>query len=164
MNKQELNEHFFDEMIRYATAEISEEMGNQFLSDKELRLKYKPSVELDVKMHKLFKQLRRKEQIARIRKTALKVAAVVLVFLTASFFTIMNVDALRIRLINYLLERDDKSTTIFINNSDGSFSTQIMPTYLPEGYKNIQLEITGNSYFAVYENNNGDNIFLYSIK
>ncbi len=38
-----------------------------------------------------------------------------------------------------------------------------MPTYLPEGYKNIQLEITGNSYFAVYENNNGDNIFLYSL-
>lgn len=160
MNKQELNDRLLDEVIRYAVAELVEEEASRLPSNEELKSIYTPSARLEAKMQKLFKQQRRREQFARIRKTALKAAAVVLVFLAVSFFTIMNVDALRVRFMNYISERGDKSTTIRVNNNDNSYSAEILPTYLPDGYKNVQLEIKSDYYFAVFKNDNGDKIVL----
>lgn len=158
MSRQALNERFLDEVIRYALAEIVDEIEKDLPSEEELKAKYKPSPALDARIQSLIQKERRKERLARMRKTALKVAAVIIAFLAVSFFTVMNVEALRLRIMNYFMERNEKSTTIRINNKENS--SAIMPTYLPEGYENIHLEFFDSFYLAIFENKNGERIFL----
>jgi len=160
MNKQELNDRLLDEVIRYAIAAMIEEEAGRLPANEELSSSYTPSAELEAKMQKLFKQQRRSEQFAHVRKTALKVAAALLVFLAVPFFAVMNVHALKVRFMNHLIERNDKSTTFRVTSKDSSFPAEILPAYLPAEYKNVQLEIKGDYYFAVYENDNGDKIVL----
>ncbi|NLM52631.1 MAG: DUF4367 domain-containing protein, partial [Firmicutes bacterium] len=107
------------------------------------------------------KEEERKEKFAQFRKTALKVAAVMIAFLAVSFFTVMNVEALKVRITNYFMVKNEKSTTIRVNNEQLS---TIMPTYLPEGYENVHLKVLEDFYYAIYENQNGDKMILQLIK
>ncbi|MGI6658660.1 MAG: hypothetical protein ACOX4N_04550 [Dethiobacteraceae bacterium] len=73
--------------------------------EEELAKRYTFSASHEQKMQQLFQQQKRKEKIAHMKRSALKIAAGVLIFLSVSFVTVMSVDALRVNILNFINER-----------------------------------------------------------
>ena len=87
MNKNTLNERILDEIIRYAVTNNIEE--TKWTREEELAKRYTFSASHEQKMQQLFKQQKRKEKIAHMKRSALKIAAGVLIFLSVSFVTVI---------------------------------------------------------------------------
>ena len=173
MNKDTLNERILDEIIKYAVASNIEE--TKWPKEEELAKKYTFSASFEQKMQKLFAQQRRKEKIARMKRTALKIAAGILIFLSVSFVTIMNVDALRVNFLNFINEKLEQYTKVSVehgsnpitneNKSDAELQGKVLPSYLPESYnKKVIFENKNNDYYLCkYQDYNGNEIDLIKI-
>ena len=162
MNKDTLNERVFDEIIKYAVANKIEE--TECPSEEELAKKYTFSASFEQKMQQLFAQQKRKEKIAHMKRTALKVAAGVLIFLSISFVTVMNVSALRVNILNFINEKMEQYTKVSVEHEskpNTEMQGKIMPAYLPENYnKEFFSENKSGYYLCIYQDNNGNKIIL----
>lgn len=161
MKKEELNERILDEIIRYAVIKEMEE--TQWPSHEELAAKYLFSDKFEANMQILFRDLKRQELITKIKNASLKTAAVILLLFAVSFGAIMSVEAYRVTVLNFFLERSRESTTISIgsnNNDYPGLQSGLLPEYLPVGYVNILYQDIGDYYFAIFRNEAGDEIYL----
>lgn len=159
MNKGELNEKIFDEIIKYATANEVNRIANDLPSEKELAAKYTFTQEFDNKMQLLFEQQKNSEVKAGKRKTILKIAAIIFIFLAVSTITIANVDAFRVHVLNLFSEMGDRSTTIYIDDTETSYDTILsedqglyLPTYIPEGFMVVSVDKFNDYYLITYKN------------
>ena len=166
MIKCSLNDEAFDELIRYAATRQLEKIADEVPTDEELAVKFTFSSNFEEKMQRLFLQQRKIERNARLRKVAIKIAAVILVILAVSTATVMTVDAWRVRVLNFISEINERSTTIYIDGGEvdyDRFLTEVremyLPTYLPGEYTAESIEKVGSYYLVTYTNNMG-NVFL----
>ncbi len=163
MKKYELNEKIFDEVLKYTAANHVEETENQWPSEEELATRYTFSRTFEKKMQQLFAEQKRRAQISKTKRTAVKIAAAFLIFITASIVLVMNVDALRVRVLNFFSDRSENSTIFSIGNDKEAFpETQglSLPAYLPSDYTMVSLEITDDYYLAIYKDSVGNEILL----
>src|SRR5690554_6419802 len=152
MNKDSLNERILDEIIKNAVASNIEE--TEWSSEEELAKRYTFSASHEQKMQQLFKQQKRKEKIANMKRSALKIAAGVLIFLSVSFVTVMSVDALRVNILNFINERLDNYTKVSVDETgkpNADIQGEVMPSYLPEGYEKVFFEYKNDYYFSTYQ-------------
>jgi len=163
MKKYELNEKIFDEVLKYTAANHVEETENQWPSEEELATRYTFSRTFEKKMQQLFAEQKRRAQISKTKRTAVKIAAAFLIFITASIVLVMNVDALRVRVLNFFSDRSEISTIFSIGNDKEAFpETQgvSLPAYLPRGYTIVSFKTTDNYYLAIYKDSVGNEIIL----
>ncbi|NLZ92851.1 MAG: DUF4367 domain-containing protein, partial [Firmicutes bacterium] len=162
MNKNTLNERILDEIIKYAVASNIEE--TKWPKEEELAKEYTFSASFEQKMQELFAQQKRKEKIARMKRSALKIAAGMLIFLSISFVTIMNVDALRVNFLNFINKKLGQYTKISIEDeikTNTEVLGKVLPSYLPENYnKNFFFENKSSYYLCTYQNSIGNEIAL----
>ncbi len=166
MKKQDLNERVFDEILKYASADYVEEINSQLPSEGELISEHTFSADFNKKMELMFSEQKKRERIHRIKQSLLKVAVIVFLVLAASLFTVMSVDALRVRILNYFIERSEKSTTYFMDSksSDVTIDSEgiFLPTYMPSGYSIVSYDVIGDYCLAIY-NDDAENVFILEI-
>lgn len=163
MKKNELNEKIFDEILKYAVTEHVEEADKQWPPEEELENQYTLSETLEKKMQHLFTMQKRRAQIANIKRITTKAAAVILVFFTVSFVLVMNVDAWRANVMNFLSKRSEISTIFSIGQDEEVIPEThgiSLPTCLPSGYKMVSLEIVEDYYLAIYKDSVSNEIRL----
>ena len=164
MNKNTLNERILDEIIRYAVTNNIEE--TKWTREEELAKRYTFSASHEQKMQQLFKQQKRKEKIAHMKRSALKIAAGGLIFLSVSCVTVMSVDALRVNILNFINERLDNYTKVSVDETEkpnAEIQGEVMPAYLPEGYEKVFFEYKNDYYFSTYQDKNGNEIILVKL-
>lgn len=117
-------------------------------------------------IHRNFAKKRGKENVRKIIRMTSKVAVAVMVFLGVMTMTVMSVDAFRNPVLNYLLELQNKYTSIqFTDDIEPSFpDNMVFTTHIPVGYKEIARENTGGGFYhCIYQNDEGY-IIKYSTK
>lgn len=101
-----------------------------------------------------------------MKRSALKIAAGVLIFLSVSFVTVMSVDALRVNILNFINEKLDNYTKVSVddnNKPNADIQGEVMPAYLPEGYEKVFFEYKNDYYFSTYQDKNSNEIILVKL-
>lgn len=166
MKKQELNERVFDELLKYASADYVENIDSQWPSGEEPDSEHTFSQEFNKKMELIFAEQKKRERMIKIKQSLVKAAVIVLLVLTASLFTVMTVDALRVKILNYFIEKREKSTTYFMNSESPvvilNAQDIALPTYLPNGYSMVSDGVIDDYYIAIYKDD-AENEFILEV-
>lgn len=177
-HRQQLVEQYEEAAISLLMDEYAEADGARLLQEYETAVQNKdlPEIpaELDEKCRKLieksFAKQERKMRLKRIRKFAAKAAMVVLTLFGLSTITVLSVDALRIPVLNFLMDQSGRySTVVFGNNIDkedvATNSTAIQfENNLPEGYQIVKNSFSGASGTITCEDSSNHIIYLQIAK
>lgn len=108
------------------------------------------------------RMLRRKKLLHDIKKayiTVSKVAVILLIILLGGFFTIINVEAFRTPLINWLIDIQETHTSIqFVPDSDEKLDLEF--GYLPDGFQVKSIEEGPSSKTYYLESQSGEQIIV----
>ena len=110
-------------------------------------------------IHRDFAKKRGKDNVRKIIRITSKVAVAVMVFLGVAATTIMSVDALRIPVLDFIVEHfSEYSSITFEDNNTPSmhFAVDTFENALPDGYALVSHTITDNLTLVAYQNENGD--------
>lgn len=114
-------------------------------------------------IHRDFAKKRGKENVRKIIRMTSKVAVAVLVFFGVVTATIFSVDALRIPVMNFLIEHYEKYSAITTNNEYTAVKEDpfvLLGDILPSGYTNTLNSIEEGMSFFLYTNDYGDTVSL----
>ena len=167
--RQKANEEITEAILEYAAAchvdNIAEEIDEKNIDDV-----YYPT-ELDEKMKKLISSYKKRNKRKEMWKTGRKIFTKVAVFL---FITILgmsilavSVEAFRMKIFNYVVEVQDKFTSVGLEENDevtDDSSHIYMPSYIPEGYKIMDVQSFKYITAIQYVNDTGDTIFFEQCK
>ena len=170
MNKNELNEKLFDQILKYAAEERMDRMANDFPSEVELERAITLTPEFHKRMNTFLKKVKHKEFLLSFRKKSFTAGIIISVSFIICFSVVSNVDALRVPFLNFFNDINKQSTTIYVNDGDGlysSFGDQIkglyLPSYIPELYKVKSINKADKNYIAIFINPAGQIIKLRAI-
>ena len=110
-------------------------------------------------IHRDFAKKRGKDNVRKIIRMTSKVAVAVMVFFGVAATTIMSVDALRIPVLDFIVEHfSEYSSITFEDNTPPSmhFAVDSFENSLPDGYTLVSHTITENLTLVAYQNENGD--------
>lgn len=149
--RQKLCEDYQDSLFKLVMYDVAEEEGRLFLEEKE---KLKNNLELQpsqATIQKFSQQLgaRLKKSKAHERRWSIcqvlnKVAVVMLIVIAIFFTTVMTVEAVRVRVLDFLMDIQKEYTSFQLkDSSSGSEGGSVtidwhqsyVPTYIPEGYE-----------------------------
>ena len=114
-------------------------------------------------IHRDFAKKRGKENVRKIIRMTSKVAVAVMVFLGIVTATIFSVDALRIPVLDFIVEHySEYSAIAFEGNDTGPThrTTDLFENALPDGYALVSSTITEHLTLVAYQNENGDIVQL----
>lgn len=119
--------------------------------------------ELDEKCGKRIRRAFRKKRLLAITARCAKAAIAVLVCLCFSLTLAMSVEAIRVPMLRYYLERFPGHMTITTRQEETAGASDIFAalerereSFAPEGYSLTQSEEAGGFFTAIYENDRGD--------
>ena len=173
-HRQQLVEQYEEAAISLLMDEYAEADGARLLQEYEAAVRNKDlpeiPVDLDEKCRKLieksFTKQEHKLRINRVRRIAAKAAVVVLTLFGLSTITVLSVDALRIPVLNFLMDQSGRySTGAFDNNIDtedaAADSTVIQfENNLPDGYEVVQYDFGDTSGLVLCVNKENNIIYL----
>ncbi|MBN2285978.1 MAG: DUF4367 domain-containing protein [Tissierellales bacterium] len=127
---------------------IGEAHINNLINDLDNRQDEIDKVEVPASLDKWFynyvkkrrKDEKRKKMLTDFRRFSQKAAVIVLVILTAMSAVIFSVEAIRVRVLNFFMEKNEKYTEVRIDSNNGKLTpvqdwdSYYSPEYLPEGY------------------------------
>ena len=173
--KQKLLEQYDDAAFALLMDEYAEEEGARLMAEFEAaqaagQVPQMPA-ELDEQCRRMIRRDRAKKrgkQAARsFRKVAVKAAVAVLVFIGLMTTVVMSVDALRVPVLNYLIEQYGKYSSIDFsdqtNNVTLGNSIDPLPNLIPEGYTEVVYDDSNGLISVMYENESGNYILFYMI-
>ena len=167
MNKYELNEQIFDQVLKYVAEEKMENMAKDFPSKDELDSKIMLSSEFKKNMERFIKKLKHKERTLNFGKRFLKVGVIAVACMLVCFTAVYNVEALRVPFLNFFNNINQQSTTIHVQDDENlysSFGDQIkglyLPDYIPELYKVKSINRVDKNYNVLFKNSDGLTIEL----
>lgn len=114
-------------------------------------------------IHRDFAKKRGKENVRKIIRMTSKVAVAVMVFLGVMTMTVMSVDALRIPVMNFIIEQYDKYSSITTSKESAKIVEDpcvLLADLLPTGYTNTIYSVEEGMSFVLYQNDNGDTVSL----
>jgi hypothetical protein len=149
--RKKLYEEYEDSLFKLVMYDVAEKEGQLFLEEKE-KLKddpeFLPSKEAVQKFSQLLDvHLKKPKAYARrqhILKVLNRVAVAMLIIFVILCTTVVTVQAVRVRVLNYLMEIQQEYTSFELkNNENGSEGGSVaidwhnayVPTYIPDGYK-----------------------------
>lgn len=146
--RKKLYEEYEDSLFKLVMHDAAEKEGQLFLEEKE-KLKNDPgflpsqeavqkfSQQLDAHLKKSKVYARRRRVLQALNKVAIAML-IVLVILGA---TVVTVEAVRVRVLNFLMDIQQEYTSFQLKDSGKGGSTSIdwhkayVPTYIPDGYE-----------------------------
>ncbi len=154
----------FDRLLEYATSRQLDALADAHPLERAGVHQF--SAGFERKMQLLFAREEKSKRLATFKKRALQVAAAILIFILLSGLTILSVEAWRVRVLNFIIETNERYTSFLID--DGSIDhSQFpetpgmhLPSYIPDGYTLEKIETSGSFYVVTYENEGGDLIQL----
>lgn len=155
MQKNVYNDKLFDAVLKIAAEEALEQEMEEMPSCEELNEQYKPSPSLEKNIRKKLSRHKFKEKAMLYRKTAVKVAACITVVLVSSSILLLSADATRNYIFNAVIKWQEDHFSIQHDGSIESDKKILSPTYLPEGFTEVSIEVIGNIINITYENENG---------
>lgn len=128
--------------------------------------------ELDRKCRALidgtFAKMERKTRLKRIVRSAARAAAVLFVVLGVMATTVMSVDALRVPVINFLMDTSEKYSRIQfdtedtnIKSEDNQYSVKL-ESNIPEGYRCKEKNISSEYFGFIQYVNSDDNSIVFN--
>ncbi|MGS0763627.1 DUF4367 domain-containing protein [Syntrophomonas curvata] len=149
--RQKLYEEYEDSLFKLVMHDVAEKEGQLFLEEKE-KLKndpeFLPSQEATQKFSQQLDAQLKKSQVygkrRRIRQTLNRVAVAMLIMLVILGTTVMTVEAVRVRVLNFLMDIQQEYTSFQLkdssSDSEGGSATldwrqAYVPTYIPEGFE-----------------------------
>ncbi|NLN41742.1 MAG: DUF4367 domain-containing protein [Clostridiales bacterium] len=167
--RHKANEKIIETMLEYGAACHVENIANE-INEYNMDNVYYPT-ELDEKMKKLISSYKKRNKRKEMWKTGRKIFTKVAVFL---FITILgmsilavSVEAFRMKIFNFVVEVQDKLTSVGLEENDevtDDSSHIYMPSYIPEGYKIMDVQSFKYITAIQYVNDTGDTIFFEQCK
>lgn len=174
--KQQLVEQYEDLALSMLMEDYAQAEGERLLrefeeAERNGELPEMPE-ELDRKCRNLietsFAKQARGQRLKKIVRMASKAAVYAAVFLGLSTITILSVDALRMPVLNFLMDQSGRYSTVVYQNDpvtqipEGDPVLARFENNLPEGYRVVDIDAMG-SYFTVFcKSENQDSIYLKS--
>ena len=165
-----------DSLLAYLGKVAEDEMLERFDQWDKESPDLKIPAELEAKIldipRRLDKEKEKKRRKENFKKFA-KIAAVVILLVSISFTALVaNVDALRLRIFEFLFQSNEEYTKVIPMEKEGNQSDVIdnlpvewesvyYPTYLPEGYELLQTEELGDAKIITFENEGADILIFF---
>ncbi|MCM1524840.1 MAG: DUF4367 domain-containing protein [Ruminococcus sp.] len=156
MADRKLINDYENAVMNLAVSDMLEQYG------RDLEEKYKdaediaPSPEAAEKFEKAMNKAYRSGQLRSFRKRALKFAryavTVCAAFIVIFAASVVSVDALRFRLLEWLTDIHGSHSSLIIYNDDNAYSNMIHADYLPRGYKLTNYSADGGEIEICYNN------------
>ncbi|MDZ4132378.1 MAG: DUF4367 domain-containing protein, partial [Dethiobacteria bacterium] len=165
--KKQAADNSFDQLLEYAAVRQLETLADAHPSERASGHKFSPGFEK--KMQLLFIQEEKSKRIATLKKRALQIAAALLIFILLSGVTILSVEAWRVRVLNFIIEINEKSTSFLMEEGSIDYSQfpetpgLHLPSYIPDGYTLEKIETSGSFNVVTYKNDGGDLILLQGL-
>lgn len=128
-----------------------------FKSEDELETPHVFSKEHEKKMKEIFRAASRAERKAKNRKYFQRMAAGVAIMLCLSGFTVMNVEAFRVPVVEFLLDISEKYSVLQEKNNAKMVTKNYQdfePTYVPSEFYVDTVEEDNSSFFIYYISDN----------
>ncbi|MCB8814712.1 DUF4367 domain-containing protein [Desulfosporosinus shakirovi] len=149
--RKKLFEEYEDSLFKLVMHDAAEREGKLFLEEKE-KLKndpeFAPSKEAIQKFSRQLDTRLKKSQTYATRQQMLKIlnkaAVAILIMLVIMFTTVTSVQALRVKVLNYLKDIQQQYTSFELKENENSLNGEnpvvnwtkdYVPTYIPDGYK-----------------------------
>ena len=171
--KQKLLEQYDDAAFALLMDEYAEEEGARLMAEFEAAQAAgqvpEIPIELDEQCRRMIRRDRAKKWGIRaahsFRKVAVKAAVAVLVFIGLMTTVVMSVDALRVPVLNFIIEHfDEYSSITFTDSTQPQTQThnpaELFESIIPQDYTLVSQTITENLALIAYENNDLDTIQL----
>ena len=162
-----------DALFKTAIYEMAKD-DSKSLTDNDIQRKNEaPSELLDKRINKMINLALHKSKAKQFRKharkIAMRVAVVIMAVVTVSFALTMSVEALRSRFVSFLMTFTPRYTELQLQEHDENGNVleggQTMkmkdiyaPSYVPEGFEIVSMDITNGDSNIVYQNGNGEQI------
>lgn len=158
----EIGSIVFEAMLKTAVTENFRSKMNSMLSEDELLRMYPPSDNYTRKMKSLFVWERRRAALTKFKSVA-KAAVIVVCILSTVFISLLMIStdvraAVRDAIVQFFegFTQIDFAEPDEIPKSAGDYTAG----YIPGGYELVKSEEYGDSYFAVYEDIDGNMLML----
>ena len=172
--KQKLLEQYDDAAFALLMDEYAEEEGARLMAEVEAaqaagQVPQMPA-ELDEQCRRMIRRDRVKKRGIRaarsFRKVAVKAAVAVLVFIGLMTTVVMSVEALRIPVLNFIVEHYEKYSTLTFNTTpqpqtNKQTYAEYFKTLLPSDYYEVASTITEHMTLVTYENHLGNVAQIY---
>ncbi len=175
MNKNELKNKIFDEILIYASEQSALNIIKDLPEEQDLKETIVPSLQFEINMKKLIKNHKRKEKYKKLLNISKRVAIILMIFILISTITIMSVEAFRIKFFNIITEWHEEYTRFRFQgqstNLDKNQLSEITqknngliytPTYIPEGYELLNMQEAGELYRINYTKEDEKITFIQS--
>ena len=172
--KQKLLEQYDDAAFALLMDEYAEEEGARLMAEFEAaqaagQVPEMPR-ELDEQCRRMIRRnsakKRGRQAARRFGKVAVKAAVAVLVFIGLMTTVVMSVDALRIPVLNFIVEHYEKYSTLTFNTTpqpqtNKQTYAEYFKTLLPSDYYEVASTITEHMTLVTYENHLGNVAQIY---
>lgn len=160
MSDNKTLDKIFDELIDEAASIAAENLGKNMPEPEAIEF----SKEHENSMRKIFRKERRKSLFKKIPKYSKRAAVFLLPVIVVSGVAVYSVEALRIKLMNFVVEM--KQTHSEINFEEGTkgdtfTSDEITLSYIPEGFKLEKSDVRENDVSLVFKGE--ENYFVFSM-
>lgn len=160
MINNKLNDRVFDAMLEVACGEIMDDQIAGWDADNTVEHEFSP--EFERKMKKLLRDHTREIRLKAARKALGRVAAVIIVIMALGFTITISVQALRVQFFNTIMELAEEYIGFtFSDNKEQPSDNILHPDYLPEGYREDNVEDLLSGTCITYINQDGNQIKLY---
>ena len=109
-------------------------------------------------------QNRRRQTARRFGKTAVKAAVAVLVFIGLMTTVVMSVEALRVPVLNFIVEHYEEYISITTNNESTTTAIDdpcvLLDDFLPDDYSLVEYSPDPDYAYILFENTNGEIVTL----
>lgn len=172
-SRKQLLAEYEESLFRLVMHDVAEEEGRKFIAENdELKREHKEELSSQAlaRFEKLYKKnARRRKELPAIRTPRLfnRVAIILIVFIAVCLTSMVTVEAIRTRVLNFLIDVEKQYTSIHLGQKpkptggiplDESWSGCYIPTYIPDGYLLTQETNSPTMKQLRFENNDGDSI------
>jgi len=168
MDKNDYKSKMFDEAIRLVLWDYHKKEIDEFNNIKENE-RHTFSSEFKTKMSKLLKRGNKFKSEIKVTalKTFQKTAIIVLIILSAAFVSLLAVEAIRTEIFNIITTFYERHINIqFESTSNQNFVVDRieyihLPSYIPDGYWEVEISISNNRILAIYINDKDEMIVYF---
>ena len=156
MQKNNTNDKLFDAILKVATEKALEQEMDDIPSCEKLNTQYQPSSDLDKRIRKMISSHNRKNRSIEWKNIIIKILASFTVFIIISSTILLSVEATRNYIFNAVIRWQEDHFSIEHGENKTNGEGICLPVYLPEGFKEVSSNDTGDIIRIVYEN--ADNV------
>ena len=149
MSKKETFDKMFDALLDEAIETIESQPDINLPDEIELTA----SAKHEERMRKLFAKERAKLKRKKLFKNIQRVAACFLALVLVSGVTVMSVDALRVRFLNFVFDTQEIKTRISLKEEGTQYSTEdVTLEYIPAGFVLDREEVDTKKIYLKFKN------------